>query len=208
MLVASCQKSPSLLRVLFLAAVLAFGFCGPAAAVEFSTVVIDPGHGGRDNGASWYGVDEKDLALDVAKRVESILRKKGVATAMTRRKDEYVSLDDRAAISNRFANSIFVSIHFNAHTDRSVRGIETFYSSPAGKEIAAVVQKAVTSKITNTRNRGIKKGSYAVLLRTKSPAILVEGGFISNLSESKKCQTEWYRQTLAEAIARAILQLK
>jgi len=177
----------------------------PAVAeAGFSTVVIDAGHGGRDNGASWYGVHEKTIALDVAKRVEKILRSKGVPTAMTRRDDTYVALDDRAAIANRYANSIFVSIHFNAHPNRTIHGIETFYVSPAGKTLANGIQTSIMKKIEG-RDRGIKKSSYAVLTRTKAPAVLVECGFISNRTECRKCQTTWYRQTVAEAIAKAIL---
>jgi N-acetylmuramoyl-L-alanine amidase len=176
-------------------------------AGRFHTVVLDPGHGGRDKGACWYGVMEKDLALDVARRVEHLLRNRGLKTVMTRRSDVFVTLDQRAVIANRYPGSIFVSIHFNAHTSRSIKGLETFYSSETGKSIAHAVQRRIVAKIRG-KDRGIKKGSYAVLLRTRAPAILVEGGFISNLSECRRCLTEWYRQTLAQAIADGILSMR
>ncbi len=82
------------------------------------TVVIDPGHGGRDNGAKWGGIAEKDLNLDVARRVEALLKERGIPVVMTRRSDAYVSLDSRAAVANRYKNSLFVSIHFNAVNNR------------------------------------------------------------------------------------------
>lgn len=176
-------------------------------AGKFHTVVIDPGHGGRDKGAFWYGVKEKDLALDVARRVEKLLQGKGIKTVMTRRSDVYTSLNQRAVTANRYPGSIFVSIHFNAHTNRSIKGLETFYSSASGKGIANAVQQRIASRIKG-RDRGIKKGSYAVLMRTRAPAILVEGGFISNLSECRRCLTEWYRQTLAQAITDAIVSVR
>src|SRR4051812_16000615 len=73
-------------------------------AVAFNVVVIDPGHGGVDQGTRWYGISEKTLSLDVAKRVEKLLRDEGVTTVMSRRTDQAVSLDDRGALANRFQN--------------------------------------------------------------------------------------------------------
>ena len=75
-------------------------------------VVLDPGHGGQDSGAMCGGVLEKDLTLDVARRIDRLLEADGIATQMTRLGDTYVSLADRAAFANRVSNCIFVSIHF------------------------------------------------------------------------------------------------
>ena len=87
----------------------------PTAPKPFAVVVLDPGHGGQDSGAMCGGVMEKDLTLDVARRVDRLLDAEGVATLMTRLGDTYVSLADRAAFGNRVRDSIFVSIHFAAH---------------------------------------------------------------------------------------------
>src|SRR5712692_2002318 len=84
-----------------------------ATPSPFSVVVLDPGHGGQDSGAMCGGLLEKDLTLDVARRIDRLLDSEGIATLMTRLGDTYVSLADRAAFTNRIRNCIFVSIHFN-----------------------------------------------------------------------------------------------
>jgi N-acetylmuramoyl-L-alanine amidase len=168
-----------------------------------TVVVLDPGHGGKDNGARWYGVSEKTLNLDVAKRVEVLLKKRGIPVVMTRRTDTYVSLDYRAKIANRHAGAVFVSIHFNAHSNRSIKGIETFYISSKGKKLAQSMQKRLASRI-NTNDRGSKKHHYAVLTKTRGVAALVECGFISNHWENRRCSTSWFRDILAQEIASGI----
>jgi N-acetylmuramoyl-L-alanine amidase len=166
-------------------------------------VVLDPGHGGQDNGARWYGVSEKTLNLDVAKRVETMLKKRGIPVAMTRRTDTYVTLDSRAAIANRYNDSIFVSIHFNAHTNRSIKGIESFYVSSKGKRLADSVQRRLAQRI-RTEDRGSKEHHYAVLTKTRGVAALVECGFISNRWECNRCSASWFRDILAQEIASGI----
>ena len=181
-----------------------FLFIAIFASSEAKTVVVlDPGHGGKDNGASWYGISEKTLNLDVAKRVEVLLKKRGIPVVMTRRTDTFVSLDYRAKIANRHANSIFVSIHFNAHSNRSIKGIETFYISSKGKNLAQNIQKRLASRI-NTNDRGSKKHHFAVLTKTRGVAALVECGFISNHWENRRCATTWFRDILAQEIASGI----
>ena len=174
-----------------------------AASEAKTVVVLDPGHGGKDNGARWYGVSEKTLNLDVAKRVEVLLKKRGIPVVMTRRTDTYVSLDYRAKIANRHAGAIFVSIHFNAHSNRSIKGIETFYISSKGRKLAQSMQKRLASRI-NTNDRGSKKHHYAVLTKTRGVAALVECGFISNHWENRRCATSWFRDILAQEIASGI----
>jgi len=186
---------------LFIQLVVALSLASSALAVK--TVVIDPGHGGRDNGAKWGGVAEKDLNLDVAKRVEVLLKKRGIPTKMTRRSDVYVSLDSRAAIANRHKDSLFVSIHFNAVTNRKVTGIETFYLSQRGSKLANSIQRRLAKRI-RTNDRGIKKRHFSVLKKTKGVAVLVECGFISNGWERKRCSSTWYKDILAQEIASGI----
>src|SRR5215475_11136561 len=92
----------------------------------FSIVTLDPGHGGQDSGAMCGGLLEKDLTLDVARRIDRLLDSEGIATLMTRLGDTYVSLADRAAFANRVRNCIFVSIHFNEDNKPVASGVETY----------------------------------------------------------------------------------
>jgi N-acetylmuramoyl-L-alanine amidase len=174
-------------------------------AVAFNVVVIDAGHGGVDRGTRWYGMSEKTLTLDVAKRVETILRKEGMTTVMSRRTDKTVSLDARAAMANRFSKSLLVSIHFNASTDTSIKGYETFYRSAKGKKVAESIQKSLAKSIPGT-NRGVRNNNFAVLTRTRGLAVLIECGFVSNKAEAGRCGDPKHRQKLADAIARGILR--
>src|SRR5262249_23914054 len=100
-----------------------------SAASPFTVVVLDPGHGGQDSGAMCGGLLEKDLTLDVARRIDRLLDSEGVATLMTRVGDTYVSLADRAAFANRVRNCIFVSIHFNEDNQPVASGVETYYAA-------------------------------------------------------------------------------
>jgi N-acetylmuramoyl-L-alanine amidase len=177
------------------------------AATAFTTVVVDAGHGGADPGTRWHGVVEKNLTLDVAKRVEVILKRNGVNTAMTRRTDKTVSLDARAALANRYRSALLVSIHFNANRIQGISGYETFYRSASGSKIAASIQKSLTANVKGI-NRGITNFGYAVLTRTRGPAVLIECGFISNKSEAVRCGSAVHRQNLANAIARGILKAR
>jgi N-acetylmuramoyl-L-alanine amidase len=93
-------------------------------------IVIDPGHGGRDSGASAGGVLEKDVNLDVALKLTRLLREQGMRVTLTRGDDRFISLDDRSAVANRTGADLFVSIHANACGTPSVRGIEVYYVSP------------------------------------------------------------------------------
>src|SRR5205809_7747002 len=100
-----------------------------ARSKSFAVVVLDPGHGGQDSGAMCGGVLEKDLTLDVARRVDRLLEAEGIATLMTRLGDTYVSLADRAAFANRVSNCIFISIHFNEDNQPVSSGVDTYYAA-------------------------------------------------------------------------------
>lgn len=179
------------------------------AGESFHRVVIDPGHGGRDPGSNAFGVVEKEIALDLAFRLEKILVARGLRTELTRRDDRYVELEDRAELANSEPGTIFVSLHFNAHTDRSISGTETLYwpGSDASRELASYVQSELGRRLV-TRNRGFKPERLKVLELTKGTAILVECGFISNRWESQRCGAEWFRQIIAEEIAQGILRYR
>jgi N-acetylmuramoyl-L-alanine amidase len=186
------------------AILLALVLAGEAQAISFTTVVIDAGHGGADGGAVWNGLIERNLTLDVAKRLDAVLRARGVRTVMTRKTNSTVELESRSRTANRHRSSVFVSIHFNASRDRSVSGIETHYLSARGRELAGHVQRSLDKRITGI-NRGVSRRDYKVLRETKMPAVLVECGFISNKKEAARCASSAHRQKLAEAIASGIL---
>ena len=197
-----------LLRTLAILLVI-LAMISPARAGRFDQVVIDPGHGGKDGGSKWYGVTEKNLTLDLAKRIKTALEKEGLKVTLTRSTDVFVELADRAEVANKKPGSVFVSVHFNAHRDRSIKGIETFYypGSASGRELATYVQSELGRRI-KTRNRGVKPSRLKVLEKTKGTAILIECGFISNRWECQRCASTWFRQILAEEIAQGILRYR
>ncbi|MDC0302824.1 N-acetylmuramoyl-L-alanine amidase [bacterium] len=178
-----------------------------ASAGSFRTVVIDAGHGGRDHGGSYGKVYEKWLALDTAMRVEKKLKSKGFKTVMTRRSDNFITLPGRARIGNSYPNSIFVSIHYNFTWKRNVSGLETFYCSSRSKPLAAAVQKGMLGEVKAV-NRGVKYARYYVIRHAQNPAILVEGGFVSNSKERGRTKEGWYREAIANGIVKGISEYK
>jgi len=183
---------------------LAGFFVSTGHALTFNTVILDAGHGGKDGGAAWHGLVEKRLCLDVAQRVERLLKARGLRVVMTRRTDVFVELNTRARIANRYSKSVFVSIHFNASRKTSISGLEAFYRSSRGKILAASILRTLDRKITGT-NRGLFNRDFKVLRETRMPAAVVECGYLSNRTEAKRCGSPSHRQAIAEAIASGIL---
>lgn len=174
-----------------------------AWAANFKTVVIDAGHGGHDNGAQWGKIYEKHLAFDTAVRLENRLKQMGYKTVMTRRSDYFVSLPRRVAIGNSHKNAIFVSIHYNYTWKRHVTGLETFYHSSEGQRLAHFVQGSLLRQ-TRTVDRNAKFARYYVISNSAHPAILVEGGFVSNEEERERMKSGDYREAIARAVAEGI----
>ena len=177
-------------------------------ARKISRVIIDPGHGGRDPGALRYSTREKDLTLKVALQVEKLLKAKGMPVTLTRRTDKYVSLNDRAAIANRYSNAVFVSIHFNASYSTRLHGLETYYFGKEGQKLAAHVHLRMLSNLKGRNGGTRQRKTLAVLNKTKCPAILVECGYISNSTERKKCSNSIYQYQCAKAIVDGIWAYK
>jgi N-acetylmuramoyl-L-alanine amidase len=177
-----------------------------AAAVARPTIVIDAGHGGHDRGGiPGLRHSEKRLALDVAQRVSARLRAAGFRTVMTRSNDRFVSLSGRCAIANRQSNAVFVSVHFNAAARRGASGIETYYYGRRAYGLAASVHRRLLAA-AGTENRGVRRRGYYVLRHTRCPAILIEGGFLTNPREGARiANSPAHRQRLADAIARGII---
>src|SRR6266581_4806777 len=198
----------------------------------FVVVVLDPGHGGQDSGAICGGVLEKDLTLDVARRIDRLLQAEGIATLMTRLGDTYVSLADRASFANRVSDCIFVSIHFNEDNEPVSGGVETYYAAqqitagsflaswlpflwPALSEtpnvesqnLAGFIQEALVAR-TRALDRGTKAKQFFVIANVTAPAVLVEGGFLTNKEDSSRLTSEDYREQLAAAISDGILRYR
>src|SRR5213596_3400862 len=198
----------------------------------FAVVVLDPGHGGQDSGAMCGGVLEKDLTLDVARRIDRLLNSEGIATLMTRVGDTYVSLGDRAAFANRARKSIFVSIHFNEDNKPVASGVETYYAAhqitagsflaswlpflwrplsdspnPESQNLAGLIQEALVAR-TRSIDRGTQGRQFFVIATVTSPAVLIEGGFLTNKEDISKLATEDYRDQIAAAVADGILRYR
>lgn len=194
---------------------------------HLKTVVIDPGHGGVEHGASSSYGNEKDFTLDVALKLRPLLQAKGFNVVMTREKDELVPLPERARIANATRDSIFISIHFNA-TDynSSATGFEIYSLTPrgapstqdntlqerflnmqAGSPVDAqslVLSTAVYHAMLGYMpefDRGVKRARFAVLRLTNIPAVLVEGGFLTERDESHQIARPEWRARLAQAIS-------
>src|SRR5205807_2295792 len=180
-----------------------------AAPAPFTLVVLDPGHGGQDSRAICGAIFEKDLTLDIAQRVDRLLQAQGIATLMTRVGDSYVSLADRAAVTNRARDCIFISIHFN-EGKKVVGGVETYFAehmaaqdprlvswipffqgpaaeSPtlASQSLAQFIQEAMVAR-TKAPDRGTKAEQFFVIANVQAPAVLVEAGFLSSKEDFAK----------------------
>lgn len=212
----------------------------------YKTVMIDPGHGGKDPGAQ--GVDgdfEKNIVLDIGLRLQKILERHGVHVIMTRSDDEFFSLEERAEMVRQYHPDLFLSLHANSSSDADVSGMEVYYAEEevywahihntlneiitgtsesildgpealyeyhdfkkAFREESEVFAKhfaAGVARAVGARNRGVKRQHFYVLTKAEAPAILIEMGFMTHPDEGRKLATEQYRQTLAEAMAKNLL---
>lgn len=218
--------------LIILSAMLYLTFMANFSAAEASlmpitqkTVIVDAGHGGDDGGA--IGIDgtvEKDINLDIALKLEKILKFYGFNVIMTRTQD-VMTCDDGldtlrkrkiSDIHNRFElmrknpDAIFISVHQNKFEDSSQHGTQVFYSGndERSKELAEAIQTSVTLTLQRKNDRVVKKSGSGIYLlyHAKIPAVLVECGFISNSDEVKKLKDESYRMKLAILIADGLLK--
>jgi len=196
-------------------------------------VVIDAGHGGTDNGATSRLGAEKNYTLDTANRLRKILQDAGFKVVFTRSNDVFVDLYERAHIASLYPDYAFVSIHFNSATPEA-HGLETYCLSPRGAASTSsnyltrgdiqklpgndydtqniLLASMVHSEIIKlnpgdqSADRGVKRARFVVIKQNVLPAILVEGGFVSNHMESSRVDRPDYRQSLATAIARGVIR--
>lgn len=175
----------------------------PSHTTSGKKIVLDAGHGGSDAGAIGGEIKEKDITLDITKRVEKILKQYGYQVRMTRPDDSFVSLQDRVNISENYSPDIFVSIHVNSSVKPEITGIETHYYRQESLALAQTVHASFASTV-NSPNRGLFKSKFYVINHTTCPAILIEIGFISNSAERGELTGEKRKQATAKAIADGI----
>ena len=197
------------------------------------TIVIDPGHGGDDAGTkSVLGNRyEREYTLDWARRLESLLTTNGWQVFLTRSNDIHLSLSNRIAFAEEHQAGLFLSLHFNsAAPNEREAGLETYCLTPTGMassvtrgygddpalafpnnafdaenlQLASWVHRALL-QVNGWRDRGVRRARYLGVLRGQNrPAILVEGGYLSNPREARRIADPRYRQKLAEALATAL----
>ena len=195
-------------RVFLLAGLLTAWSIPPVRAYGpqgFNIVVIDAGHGGIDRGGGpGQSIPEKPYTLDTAKRLERELQRRGFRTVMTRREDVFVPLPVRTGVANAFRGAIFVSVHYNSAPRSEAHGYETYYYGANSFGLATRLHRAQLATL-DTENRFVRRRGFFVLRRTEIPAVLLEGGFLTNPSESRIILSPSYRQRWAENVASAIL---
>ena len=182
---------------------------GPTWSYRY-TVVIDPGHGGKDPGAIGIGgLEEKSITLDIAKMVYlKSLSYPELRVILTRRDDTYTYPTNRVLTANRLGADLYVSIHANAHSSPSASGIETLVHESKGRDtpcyhLAELLQRELVAA-TGAEDRGIKWAPLFIR-RAQMPAALVEVGFVTNPREVRLLQTISYQSIIAEAILDGIL---
>jgi N-acetylmuramoyl-L-alanine amidase len=203
----------------------------PPAKSSHPVIVIDPGHGGGDPGTRAAGTHyfEKDLALDWALRLAPLLAANGWQVFVTRTNDSSLALSNRVAFADAHRADLFISLHFNSSPEGRQQGLETYCLTPAGMESAITrgeddVSATFPNNAFDTQNlalayrvhsallhatagndRGVRRARFPGVLRNQNrPAILVEGGYISNVEEAGRIADPAYRQKLAEAVMHAI----
>lgn len=185
---------------------------------EKVTIVLDPGHGGSDPGKIGVNdVEEKTVNLEIAKRVQKLLKKEKIDVVMTREKDTMLTGRDgqatkvgdmkaRVAMINETKPVLAVSIHQNSYHQEGVKGAQVFYYSHSedGKKAAEVMQKALLSLNTDNNRKAKANDTYYLLKRTEPPTIIVECGFLSNWEEAELLKDKEYQESIAEAIVEGI----
>lgn len=178
--------------------------------VDSKVVILDAGHGGWDPGKTGTeGENEKNINLQIAQILKQYLEQGGAIVYMTRDTDEALGakkgedMKERKRIANESAGDIFVSIHQNAFPKKSAKGAQVFYhkQSEEGKKLAEEIQKSLKKYVDSENTREIKENTnYYILKKTELPSALVECGFLSNLEEERKLNTQEYQQKVAWAI--------
>lgn len=186
----------------------------PIQNIKKTLIVIDAGHGGDDLGTrsvSKPKYHEKSLNLTTAIVLSDFLQNMGYQTVMTRSQDEFIPLQKRADFANDKNADLFVSVHYNSAPAKQAEGVEVFYyksdenksRTSESRKLAASILAQVT-KLTEAKSRGVKHGNFAVIRETKMPAVLIEGGFLTNEGEMEKIRNPAYVKSVAWGIAQGV----
>ncbi|MEN8663231.1 MAG: N-acetylmuramoyl-L-alanine amidase family protein [Lentimonas sp.] len=203
---------------------------GPSPGLK--RIVLDAGHGGRDHGASnpAYGLKEKELTLDVSRRLKVLLENVGFEVVMTRDSDIYIPLEQRPKVANRSRGDLFLSLHFNAAGTATAAGFESFaltpqfqasskFSKPASRDntawqgndydpwntlVSYHIQRSLVQRLGGP-DRGLKRARFLVLKHLDCPGVLLELGFVSHPGTAQKLRTSAFRQTLAQSLFEGIV---
>lgn len=202
-------------------------------AEDFDTVVVDPGHGGLDNGTRGRLGEEKAYALDLGLRLRDALVKRGLRVVMTRQTDVAVAKGLRGELATAVGRSVLVSLHFNQNNSQAVNGLETYAMTPVGlgssndgrpgleaalgfdgnlrENASLALAAAVHSQILHRcgmADRGVRRARFAVLKDAERAGILVEGGYLSNPAENARIHLPDYRARMATAIAEGLVHYR
>lgn len=171
-------------------------------------ITLDAGHGGHTPGAVNKGIMEKNINLNIVKKMIHYLNYNGIDVVLTRDKDIFVDLDDRAKIANSNNSDIFVSVHVNSSFNKKADGISTYYTPnrliTEKQALANAIQNSLIDG-TKENNIGVLEDNFAVTRLTTMPSVLVEVGFLSNDRKAMLLTTDEYQSTLAYYICQGIL---
>lgn len=178
---------------------------------ERFTVVIDPGHGGKDTGAQGFsGQYEKDFTLSLAKKIaERLKQHREFKVYLTRETDTFLSAKkgERQEFANQIRADIYISVHGNTFTNPAVSGTETYYFSENSIELARILHKKIVSA-AGFADRGVRKEPYLVLKGTDMPAVLLEIGYLTNPENEEKMFSTDFQQRIADAVYEGILEYR
>lgn len=199
-----------LILIIFLIIIAVSIFGGEKELVDINEnieIVIDPGHGGKDPGTiSIDGRHEKEVNLEIAEKLYKELQLKGYGAYLTRDEDIHLENMDRVYIANKNHAKLFISIHCNAtEHDRSVEGLQVLYfPSNTSQKFATIMQDSILEEVNMPDMGIVERGDLIVLNQTDMPAVIVEAGFLSNHSESKKLQKTSYQNKIVKGIIKGI----
>jgi N-acetylmuramoyl-L-alanine amidase len=195
---------------------VSFSLPPPPVVFEKRVVMIDPGHGGEDFGTHSETpprYEEKCVNLATACYLKNFLEQKKFKVLMTRTSDTFVTLEARSKKANEEKPDIYVSIHYNSAPSAKAEGVEVFYFKTKVDEKRTASSKFLGERVlsqilqkTDAKSRGVKHGDFSVIRETKMPAILVEGGFLTNPQEMEKLKETAYLKKIANGIAEGILE--
>ncbi len=185
---------------------------GGRARGTIRTVLLDPGHGGKDRGTLSVLKDrEKDLNLALAKELKTQLEKQGFQVCLTRDDDRFIPLEERSPLAKKHKADLFLSIHHNAAGNASVRGVETFACTPGAGVCALPENTALAWQIQRQvappgsgLDRGVRFQNFVVLRTSEIPAVLIEAGFLSNASDAVSAADPAARRRFAAAVAKGV----